>query len=126
MKKALKDTSVLVVEDEAILNDAYVAILESEEIKVETTFNGEEALEKLKKFTPDIILLDLRMPVMGGIQFLNLFDKLKPKIASKIIIFTNYDRQDEIKDAFALGATKYMLKAWASPKELIKIIRETA
>ncbi len=125
MDKALKDINVLVVEDEKDLNEAYVAILKSQKIKVESSFNGKEALECLKKFKPDIILLDLRMPTMGGIEFLTKINKLKPKLKSKIIIFSNYDKQDEIKDAFDLGASKYMLKAWASPNELIKVIKET-
>ena len=125
MKKQLKDINVLVVEDEVTLNDAYVTILKSNKINVESCFNGKEALEELKKFSPDVILLDLRMPTMGGIEFLTLLSKQKPKNKSKIIIFSNYDKQDEINDAFKLGASKYMLKAWASPTEIIRVIKES-
>jgi len=125
MNQSPKKISVLVVEDELELNKAYVTILTSEKMKVESCLNGEEALEKLKKFTPDVILLDLRMPKMGGIDFLTSFSKLKPQIKSRVIIFTNYDKQDEINEAFSLGASKYMLKAWASPREIVKLIKET-
>jgi CheY-like chemotaxis protein len=125
MKKVAKDISVLVVEDEPTLNAAYVRILESGKMEAQSSFNGEEALARLEEMDPDVILLDLKMPKMSGLEFLATFAKMKPQRKAKVIIFSNYDKQAEIKEAFKLGASKYMLKAWASPKELIKIIQET-
>jgi CheY-like chemotaxis protein len=124
MKKVAKDISVLVVEDEPTLNAAYIRILESGKIQAQASFNGEEALAKLEEMDPDIILLDLKMPKMSGLEFLATFSKMKPQRKAKVIIFSNYDKQAEIKEAFALGASKYMLKAWASPKELLRVIEE--
>jgi two-component system response regulator YesN len=125
MKKSMKDISVLVIEDEPALNAAYLRILQSEGIVVTASFNGMEALKSLESLDPDVILLDLKMPRMSGLEFLAKFSKLEPKRKSKIIIFSNYDKQAEIDEAFSLGAKKYMLKAWASPKELIKVVKET-
>jgi CheY-like chemotaxis protein len=116
---------ILIVEDEATLNDAYGIILKRQGHDVTQTFNGQEALDAIKKDTPDLILLDLRMPVMDGVQFLHNLEPSKnfPKI--KIIVFSNYDVQKDIDEAFELGATRYMLKAWASPKELVRIVNDT-
>jgi CheY-like chemotaxis protein len=125
MKKVAKDINVLVVEDEPTLNAAYMRILESGHMQSQASFNGEEALAKLEKMDPDVILLDLKMPKMSGLEFLANFAKMKPPRKAKVIIFSNYDKQAEIQEAFKLGATKYMLKAWASPKELLKVIEET-
>lgn len=125
MKKVAKDISVLVVEDEPTLNAAYIRILDSSKMQAQASFNGEEALAKLEEMDPDIILLDLKMPKMSGLEFLATFAKMKPQRKAKVIIFSNYDKQAEIEEAFKLGASKYMLKAWASPKELIKVIEET-
>lgn len=125
MKKEAKDISVLVVEDEPTLNAAYIRILESGHMHPYASFNGEEALAKLNDVKPDIILLDLKMPKMSGLEFLATFAKLQPPCKAKVIIFSNYDKQAEIQEAFKLGASKYMLKAWASPKELLKVIEET-
>lgn len=119
-----KELQVLIVEDEQLLNDAYARVLAAANIALLRAYNGKEALEILKKERPDIVLLDLRMPVMDGIEFLK---KLKPKENlpdAKIIVFSNYDDQHEIDQAFSLGAMHYMLKAWATPDELIKLIRE--
>jgi DNA-binding NarL/FixJ family response regulator len=115
---------VLIIEDEQLLNEAYARVLTSAKISLLQAYNGKEALEILKKEKPDIILLDLRMPVMDGIEFLK---QLKPKETmpeTKIIVFSNYDDQHEIDEAFSLGAMHYMLKAWATPDELVKLIRE--
>lgn len=116
---------VLVIEDEQALNNAYRMILERANYLVETAFDGVEALQLVTKFHPDIILLDLKMPRMDGIAFL---EEYQPTILGskkpKIIVFSNYDLQEEIDQAFSLGADKYVLKAWAAPKDLLKIVSE--
>lgn len=116
---------VLVVEDERALNEAYKMILERAGYLVEAVFDGKEALEHVDLFRPDVILLDLKMPRMDGIAFL---EEYQPKIMGskkpKIIVFSNYDLQEEIDQAFSLGADKYVLKAWAAPKDLLKIVAE--
>ncbi len=118
-------TKILVVEDEQTLNEAYEMILSQSGYEVEVAHDGEEALEQTKKFEPDLILLDLRMPRLGGIGFLEKYDlqKLHPKV--KVIVFSNLDTQSEIDQAYKLGAQRYMLKAWASPKELLSIVEDT-
>lgn len=119
-----KDLQVLIIEDEQLLNEAYARVLSAANISLLRAYNGKEALDILKTEKPDIILLDLRMPVMDGIEFLK---KLQPKEKlpdTKIIVFSNYDDQHEIDEAFNLGAMHYMLKAWATPDELVKLIRE--
>jgi DNA-binding NarL/FixJ family response regulator len=124
MAKTKGSLQVLIVEDELLLNDAYARVLSAADISLLRAYNGKEALEILKKEKPDIILLDLRMPVMDGIVFLK---QLKPKEKlpnTKIIVFSNYDDQREIDEAFRLGAMHYMLKAWATPDELVKLIKE--
>lgn len=123
MKK--KSASILIVEDESALNEAYQLILKQAGYNIATAFNGNEALEIIKKFDPDIILLDLRMPHMDGVEFLRHY-KLKEKHPDvKVIIFSNYDMQKEIDEAYKLGAHRYILKTWASPKELLQIIQST-
>lgn len=124
MVKFDKDLTVMIIEDEMVLNDAYAQVLTSAGIKLMRAYNGQEALDLLQDDTPDIILLDLRMPVMDGISFLKKIDPKATMPDTKIIVFSNYDDQKEIDEAFSLGAMHYMLKAWATPDELIKLIRE--
>jgi CheY-like chemotaxis protein len=116
--------NVLVVEDEQALSQAYKMILESAGYEVTVAEDGTEALVITTDRQPDIILLDLRMPKMGGIEFLKRFREAQPSAKTKVIVFSNLDSQKEIDEAYALGADKYMLKAWASPKELLRIVAE--
>lgn len=120
-----KQPSILVVEDDTSLNDAYKTILTAAGYQTRTAFNGEEALKLVKEKEPDIIFLDLRMPVLDGIGFLRAYKPKTDHPDVKIIVFSNYDMQQEVDEAYELGAERYVLKAWASPKELIKIVKDT-
>lgn len=117
--------NILVVEDDVSLNDAYKTILSAAGYDTRTAFNGEEALKLVEEREPDIIFLDLRMPVMDGIGFLRAYKPKTDHPEVKIIVFSNYDMQQEVDEAYELGAERYVLKAWASPKELIKIVKDT-
>lgn len=116
---------ILIVEDEKLLNEAYELVLKNVGYKVATAFNGEDALKKASGQEFDLILLDLRMPKMDGVEFLKKYNPKKDHPKVKIIIFSNYDDQDEVNQAMENGATRYILKAWSSPKELIKLVKDT-
>ena len=119
----MNEKSVLIVEDDNDLRDAYVMILNSENIDTYAAENGQAALDVIKeKGNPGVIFLDLRMPVMDGLTFLKEYDpKAHPN--TEIVVFSNYDAKNEIDAAYELGAEKYILKARAAPKELIRIVR---
>ncbi len=116
---------ILVVEDELVLSEVYEIILNKEGYEVFVAHDGQEALELTETVEPDLILLDLRMPRVSGIEFLKAYKlgEKHPKV--KVIVFSNLDTQKEIDEAYSLGAQKYMLKAWASPNELAKLVAET-
>ena len=115
---------ILIVEDDVDLNSAYETILSSVGYTVSTAENGQEALEVLEKIdTPDVIFLDLRMPVMDGIDFLKKY-KVEDYPGTTVVVFSNYDAQSEVDKAYDLGAHRYVLKARAAPKELIRITKD--
>lgn len=116
---------ILVVEDDTALRDAYETILSAAGYSTRIAANGEEALKLTKKETPDLIFLDLRMPVLDGIGFLRAYQPKEKHPDVKVIVFSNYDMQQEVDEAYELGAERYVLKAWASPKELVKIVSDT-
>lgn len=114
--------TILIVEDEQNLNEAYQMILQHQGHEILAAYDGTEALKITEKVEPDLILLDLRMPQMGGVEFLKKYNLKQDHPNVKVVIFSNLDTQHEIDEAYRLGAEKYMLKAWASPKELIQLV----
>ncbi len=117
--------TILVVEDEQTLNEVYQMILKKTKHRILAAYDGKEALEIARDEEPDLILLDLRMPDLDGLGFLREYDLKNKHPNVKVIIFSNYDMQKEIDEAYKLGAERYILKAWASPKELIQIVENT-
>lgn len=122
---AKKEKTILIVEDEPELAEIYQTLLKQEKYTVLVAHNGKEALETAKSQEPDLILLDLRMPIMDGVAFLENYDLKEKHPNVKVVVFSNYDMQDEIDDAYRLGAHRYVLKAWASPKELLQIVEDS-
>ena len=117
--------NILIVEDDKDLNNAYQLILESEGYTVESAYDGQEALSKLKKFKPDLILLDLLMPIMGGLEFLQHYNLKTENPGVKVLIFTNMENSPEVKEAYALGAARCIIKSWTAPHNLARVIKDT-
>lgn len=122
---AKRRKSVLIVEDEPELADIYQTLLEQEHYDVAVAHNGKDALKVAASKKPQLILLDLRMPVMNGVEFLQEYNLKEKHPDVKVVVFSNYDLQDEIDDAYRLGADRYVLKAWASPRELLQIVKDS-
>ena len=115
---------ILIVEDDQALNNAYSIILKHAGHEVQEAFDGKEALKKLSNFEPNLILLDLLMPVMGGLEFLQQWDPNKhPDV--KVLIFTNMENSPEVTEAYKLGADRCIIKSWTAPHNLAKVINDT-
>lgn len=115
---------IFIVEDDQDLNYAYKMILSREHHEVESAYNGDEAIEKLQHFEPDLILLDLLMPVKSGVEFLQEYDVVHSHPTVKVLIFTNLEHAAEIHEAFRLGADQCVIKAWTAPQGLIKVVND--
>ncbi len=116
---------VVLTVDDVTLNDAYRLILEKDGHEVSTAFDGEEGLEKLKQVRPDLILLDMLMPKMDGIEFLKHF-KQDSYPDTTIIILSNLNEDEQVEEAYKLGAHRYILKANTSPRELAARVNHIA
>ncbi|MCZ2268801.1 MAG: response regulator transcription factor [Ignavibacteriales bacterium] len=118
-------TDVIIIEDNELLRDSLKeAINKSSSIRCENTFNsGEAALDFIGKeeLVPDIILLDIGLPGLSGIELIPELRKLSP--TSKIIIITIHDEDENIFKAICAGASGYLLKDLSSDK-IIESISE--
>jgi DNA-binding NarL/FixJ family response regulator len=113
---------ILIVDDQGIVRDGLKMILSLyEEIAVVgEAANGEELLTLLQSKVPDVILMDIRMPVMNGIEATAIVKRLYPEV--KVIILTTFDEDEYIFDGLRSGADGYILKD-SDSKEIIKCIR---
>lgn len=116
---------ILVVEDDRDLNKAYSIILTHEGHEVVSAYDGKEALSKLTNFSPDLVLLDLLMPVMGGLEFLQQWHKKGNSAKVKVLIFTNMENSPEVAEAYKLGAERCIVKSWTAPHNLARVVKES-
>lgn len=114
---------VLIVEDDKDLNQAYQMILKRDGYEVFAAHNGKEALKEAQAHNPQLILLDLLMPIMDGLEFLKKYDLSKQKDV-KVLIFTNMENSPEVNEAYKLGAHRCIIKSWTAPQNLSHVVRE--
>ncbi len=114
-------TKVLLVEDEVVLADAYKFVLQKAGYEVHIANRAKEGLEIAIKEKPHVILLDMLMPEMNGIEFLT---ELKPKNypKTKICVLSNIENPEIIKAAKKLGATDYLLKVNYTPYQIADLV----
>ena len=120
---AAAKASVLVVDDHALLRTGVANIINQEaDLRVVAEAgNGVEALEAYDRYHPDVTLLDLRMPVMEGVETVRQIRARDP--LARVIVLTTYDTDEEISRALKAGAKAYVLKD-ISADDLIGCIRE--
>jgi DNA-binding NtrC family response regulator len=103
-----KRGKILVVDDEPDLVLVLSNFLSKEGFKVYTAHTGEQAIEKVKNNPIDLVLLDIAMPVMDGIETLKQIKKIKPDI--NVIMITGYKDAEKVVQAFRLGAYDCLFK----------------
>jgi DNA-binding NarL/FixJ family response regulator len=120
---AANKIKVVVVEDQPqILKNQLKILAESQEIEViGTALSGEAALELLEKKQPDVILQDLGLPRMTGIEVTREVKKRWPQV--EVLVFTIFDEEEKVIDAVKAGASGYLLKG-ASSEKVIDAIKE--
>jgi len=124
MTEKAAPTTVLVIEDDAVLRSAYKTVLTLEGYATETAADGLEAMRQTQSREFDVILLDMLMPNLGGLDFLHSFEATTKHPHTKIIVFSNMSVPSDVHAAIQLGATKYLTKSSFTPKEMESIIRE--
>src|SRR4051812_2883786 len=120
-----KKLRLLLVDDQSLFREALRTLLGLQpdfEIVAEAE-NGERAVSLAKAHRPDVILMDLRMPVLGGVDATRQITQLVP--ASRVVVLTTFDEDEEIFEALRAGAVGYLLKACSADK-LCESVRAAA
>lgn len=114
---------ILLIEDEIALSEAYTFLLKHKGHNVSVAYNGEEGLLEVKKSAPDLIILDMMMPILNGIGFLRRYEPNKrPNV--KILFLSNMVSPEYEAEAIALGVNRYEIKASLTPDGLLDVVQE--
>src|SRR3989344_3429181 len=121
MEKIAK--KILVVEDEHDLTTAYWVRLTNLGYKVEFAYDGLEALDKLKHFRPDLIILDLLLPRLDGFKFLEALKADSNMNQLPVMVVTNLDDPADKKRCSDLGIVDYIIKTEVSLEEMVEKVQ---
>lgn len=116
-------TKILVVEDDSFVIDIYNTKLTEEEYEVIEARNGIEAMKKLETIRPDLILLDIIMPYMDGVEVLKKIKKDEKLKTIPVILLSNLSQKEEINESLGLGADDYLIKSHFTPSEVLEKIK---
>ena len=116
--------TILIVEDDPLISRMYQTVFKFEGFEVVMARNGEMGIEKMKKTKPTLILLDIMMPKMSGIDVLKEI-KADPKYKGiPVIVLTNLSGSKDVEKALSLGAVKFIVKSDNKPKEVVAQVKE--
>ncbi len=121
--KTTKPHVVVLIEDDSVLQETFRDVLLGEGFKVTTASDGQEGLAIVRKQKPGIVLLDMLMPSLNGIEFLRQFDA-KHHPETKIVVFSNLSDPEQMQQTLELGAVQYVVKSDLSLDQLIHLLED--
>lgn len=118
-------TKIAIIEDDAVISQMYRMKFEADGFDVQVANNGRDGIELVEQFSPDIILLDLQMPVMNGIDALREIRKADRGKTVPVLVLTNLGEEEAPKSLRALGIHSYIVKADLTPRQVAERVKET-
>ena len=117
--------SVVVVDDQALVRGGFRMILDAQEDieVVGEAEDGRQALDTIRDLRPDVVLMDVRMPVLDGIAATRVV--VSEGLATRVLVLTTFDQDDVVYDAMKAGASGFLLKS-APPARLVDAVRTVA
>lgn len=119
----MEKKTILLVEDDTFVSDIYNVRLKQEGFEVIITQNGLEAIKELKKNIPDLILLDMIMPYLNGLETLKKIKASPEWEKIPVMLLTNLSEKDKIEEALRLGANDFLIKSHFTPSEVVEKVK---
>lgn len=117
-------TKIAIIEDDAVISQMYRMKFEADGFDVQLANNGKNGVELVKDLSPDIILLDLQMPEMDGVEVLRVIRKNDWGKNIPVIILTNLGEEESPKEIRALGIHSYIVKANLTPRQVVQRVKD--
>ena len=116
-------TTIAIIEDDQVINQMYRMKFEAAGFDVATASDGEAGVAIVKKFHPDLILLDLQMPNMNGVEALSLIRALPSHKQTPVIVLTNLGEEEAPDGLRKLGVHSYIVKADFTPRQVVERVK---
>lgn len=117
-------TKIAIIEDDPVISQMYRMKFEADGFDVQLANNGKKGVALVEHFAPDIILLDLQMPEMGGDEALAEIRKTSWGKDMPVIILTNLGEEEAPKSIRSLGIHSYIVKAELTPRQVVQRVKE--
>jgi DNA-binding response OmpR family regulator len=117
-------TKIAIIEDDATISQMYRMKFEASGFDVQLASDGKRGVELVEAFLPDIILLDLKMPEMNGVDALRIIRKSSWGKDIPVIILTNLGEEEAPKEVRLLGIHSYIVKANLTPRQVVQRVKE--
>lgn len=111
---------ILLVEDEDSIRDLYARQIKKAGFDIKAVGNGQDGLKALEDDTFDLLLLDIMLPGINGLQVLREFKKNHPESKMKVFLLTNLGQEEIIKEGFSMGALAYLIKSSYTPDQIVE------
>ena len=115
---------IMIVEDDTVIANLFKSAFTKEGYEVELALDGLEALEKIKLFNPTIILSDIMMPRMDGIELIKHLKAKKNTKKIPVVVMSNLAKEESVSEALKVGAVKHIVKQDYGPHEVVNIVKE--
>lgn len=113
---------ILVIDDDMTFGAMMKAAFDPKKYVISSVANGEEGLREMEEYKPDIILLDIMMPKMDGIEFLRQINEKYGKGKTPVIITSNISSIEKVSEGVELGVNGYIIKSDESLKGIIEMV----
>ena len=117
-------TKILIIEDDPLMSRMYQKIFKFEGFDVDFAADGEEGLDKIRSTKPTLILLDIMMPKINGLEVLTKIKQDPETKAIPVIMLTNLAGTQDAEAALTKGAVKYIIKSENEPKQVVNMVKE--
>jgi CheY-like chemotaxis protein len=115
---------ILIIEDDPLISQMYQDIFAFEDYTIIIANDGEDGLQKVKSESPTLILCDIMMPKMNGLEVLDSLKSDSTTAKIPVVMLTNLAGSEDAKVALTKGAVKYIVKSNYTPKEVTDMVKE--
>lgn len=118
-------TKIAIIEDDSVISQMYRMKFEADGFEVQIANNGRDGVALVEEFVPDMVLLDMQMPIMNGDEALKQIRSHDWGKSVPVMILTNLGEEEAPKDIRALGIESYIVKADLTPRQVIERVKTT-